>query len=173
MRRLIFAVLLLLVPDHAHAIKVGEKAPDFALTDVFGKAYSLASFTRPVLAVWYEGKASLEQNKWLKEQISELRKQGRLNDENYDGIGIANYQETAIPNALIDIFIKKEARTNKVRVLSDRDGRMRRIWGFRNGRSNVYLFDAQRRLVWRSSGPLTKVRAKQYLRLLLRMTRKR
>jgi hypothetical protein len=173
MRRFFPIALLLVAPGRAEAVNVGDKAPDFTLTDAFGKVYSLASFPKPIFEVWYEGKASLEQNKWLKERIYKLRAEGRLSDTRYDSIGIANYQETAIPNALIDIAVRMRSRKHGVRVLCDRDGRMMRLWGFRNGRSNIYVFDAQRRLIWKSSGPLTQKRAKQYLRMLLRLTRKR
>lgn len=171
MVRLILPALLIVVPGSAAAINVGEKVPDFALTDAFGKAYSLASFPKRIFEVWYEGKTSRGQNQWLKERIWKLRKKGRLSDSRYDAIGIANYQETAFPNALIDLIVRRQSNEHGVRVLCDRDGRMQRLWGFRNGRSNIYVLDGERRLIWKSSGPLSKVRAQQYLRLLLRLTR--
>jgi len=172
-RPLVALLLLCCAPKSAAALNVGDKAKDFTLSDAFGKVYTLASFKQPVLEVWYEGKASRYQNMWLKNRIRRLRAQGKLSDDRYDGVGIANYQETAIPNTLIDMIVRRRARKNGIRVLCDRDGRMQRLWGFRNGRSNIFLFDARRRLIWKSSGPLTRKRAKQYLRLLLRLTRKR
>ena len=161
------------IPTPAHALKVGDKAKAFTLKDANGKIYTLASFDKPIFEVWYEGKQSRFQNMWLKKRIWKLRASGRLHDSRYDSIGIANYQETAIPNFIINLAVKQRARQHGVRVLCDRDGRMMRLWGFRNGRSNIYVFDAERRLIWKSSGPLTKRRARHYLRMLLRLTRKR
>ena len=51
------------------------------------------------------------------------------------------------------------------------DGRMQRLWGFRNGRSNIYVFDAKRRLIWKSTGPLSRKRARQFIRMIRRLTR--
>lgn len=130
MRRLIPIALLLLAPGRATALEVGDKAKPFTLTDANGKTYTLASFKKPILEVWYEGKASRYQNMWLKKRIWKLRTQGRLSDDLYDGVGIANYQETAIPNAVINLVVKRRARKHGVRVLCDRDGRMMRLWGF-------------------------------------------
>lgn len=166
-------VVMVWAPATARAVNVGEKAKPFMLTDAHGKVYTLASFKKPILEVWYEGKSSRFQNMWLKKRIWKLRAAGRLHDSRYDSIGIANYQETAIPNVIIDIAVRRRARKHRVRVLCDRDGRMMRLWGFRQGRSNIYVFDAKRRLIWKSSGPLTKKRAKQYIRMLLRLTRKK
>jgi len=164
---------MLAAPGSARAMNVGDTAKAFTLTDAHGKKYTLASFKKPILEVWYEGKSSRFQNMWLKKRIWKLRAAGRLHDSRYDSIGIANYQETAIPNVIIDMAVRRRASQHGVRVLCDRDGRMMRLWGFRQGRSNIYVFDGQRRLIWKSSGPLTRKRAKQYLRMLLRLTRKK
>jgi hypothetical protein len=86
-------------------------------------------------------------------------------------IGIGNYRETAIPNFLIDLAVRSASKAEGVLVLCDRDARMQRLWGFRNGRSNIFVFDEERRLIWKSSGPLTKQRGRQFIRFILRVTR--
>jgi len=163
--------LFLLSPRNAAALNVGDKAKPFRLKDAFGKTYTLASFKKRIFTVWYEGKQSTGQNKWLQNRIRHLRKKGIITTRNYDSIGIANYQETAIPNAILDLAVRHYAKKDRVTVLVDRDGRMQRLWGFRNGRSNIYVFDKARRLIWKTSGPLTRKRARQFVRMIRRLTR--
>lgn len=154
------------------ALEVGETAKAFRLQGHNGKWYTLGSFKKRIFAIWYEGKNSTHQNKWLQDEIRKLRKAGIITKKNYDSIGIANYQETAIPNAIIDMFIRGAVEKNPgVLVLKDKDGTMQRLYGMRNGRSNIYVFDAKRRLIWKSSGPLSRRRAKQFIRLIRRITR--
>lgn len=163
--------LFLLVPRQAIALNPGDKAKPFRLQSAFGKTYTLASFKKRIFTVWYEGKVSTGQNKWLQGQIRQLRKKGLITKRHYDSIGIANYQETAIPNAILDVAVRYYAKKDNVTVLVDRDGRMQRLWGFRNGRSNIYVFDAKRRLIWKSTGPLSRKRARQFIRMIRRLTR--
>lgn len=156
----------------AQGLQVGDRATAFDLPDVHGKRYTFASFRhKRILEFWYEGKQSQDQNAWLKSRLRALRAKGRLTDRNYQAVGIANYVETAVPNLIIDLALRQILKRESTLVLCDRDGRMQRLWGFRNGRSNIYLFDGQRRLLWKSSGPLTRHRGRQFLRLVQRLTR--
>ena len=165
------SLLLLLVAPPAHALEVGEKAPDFLLTDVFGSRYTLASFKKRILSVWYEGPGSYKQNERLSFKLRDEKIAGRWPGPNMDSIGIANFQESAVPNAVLDLMIKREWKKSKALVLCDRDARMQRLWGFRNGRSNIYVLDASRTLIWKTSGPLDARRERQFLRFLQRITR--
>jgi len=163
--------LLLLGPNRAIALNVGDKAKPFRLKTAFGKTYTLQSFKKRIFTVWYEGKVSNGQNKWLQDRIRQLRKKGLITARHYDSIGIANYQETSIPNAILDVAVRYYSKKDRVTVLVDRDARMQRLWGFRNGRSNIYVFDRKRRLIWKSTGPLTRKRARQFIRMIRRLTR--
>jgi hypothetical protein len=164
-------VIFLIAPRPAAALKVGDKAKPFQLKDAFGKTHTLASFKKRIFTVWYEGKQSTNQNKWLHDRIRLLRKRGLITDRNYDSIGIANYQETAIPNAILDVAVRYHAKKDRVTILLDRDGRMQRLWGFRNGRCNIFVFNKERRLIWKATGPLTRKRARQFIRMIRRLTR--
>ncbi len=164
-------LFLTALPTSASALNPGDKAKDFRLKDVNGKVYTLKSFKKRIFTVWYEGKTSNGQNKWLQDQIRKLRKKGVITKRNYDSIGVANYQETAIPNAILDLAVRHYAQKDNALVLVDRDGRMQRLWGFRNGRSNIYVFNKDRRLIWKSTGPLTRKRAKQFIRMIRRLIR--
>lgn len=152
-------------------IGLGKKMPNFSLKDPTGKNYTLNSFKQPVLVVWYEGKNSVEQNRWIKDTVDKLEKAGTLSPRRYYNLGIANFQETAIPNFLIHLAIKKEQKKTGALILCDKNGKMMKLWGFRNGRSNIYVLDKNRVLRWRSSGPLNKTRGKQFIRFLIRLTK--
>lgn len=171
MKRIALALTILLAPSTAFALNPGDKATPFNLEDAKGKAYSLKDFREPVFVVWYEGKNSKEQNRWIKNKLKALRDGGKLTDKKYRSIGIANFQETAVPNVIIAAVIRSEIKKTGAIILCDRDGSMMRKWGFRNGRSNIYVFDKDRRLVWKTSGPLTQKRGNQLIRLILRLHR--
>ena len=170
-RILLVIALVALFAAPAAALEVGERAPDFSLPDVNGKVHTLGSFGKRIVAIWYEGKNSFHQNTWLNARLRALRDAGQLSYQNYQPMGIANYQETAVPNAVIDLLIGRESRRLGSLVLCDRTGVMMRTWGFRNGRSNIFVLDAERRLVWKSSGPLERRRAQQFIRFLQRSIR--
>lgn len=169
MIRMAAVLALVLTPTAAFALNPGDKATRFRLEDSQGKAHTLKSFPEPVFVVWYEGKNSKEQNRWIKDKLKELRDGGKLTDKKYRSIGIANFQETAVPNAIIAMVIRSEIKKTGAIILCDRDGGMMKNWGFRNGRSNIYVFDKNRTLVWKTSGPLDKRRGMQLIRLILRL----
>ena len=171
MTRIAAFLALVLVPTSAFALDPGDKATPFSLEDSQGKTYTLRSFPEAVFVVWYEGKNSKEQNRWIKDKLKSLRDAGKLTDKKYRSIGIANFQETAVPNAIIAMVIRKEIKKTGAIILCDRDGGMMKKWGFRNGRSNIYVFNKDRNLVWKTSGPLDKNRGMQLIRLVMRLHR--
>lgn len=173
MTRIALALCILLIPSAAMArgLKVGDKATNFSLKDSRGKTYTLASFKTNVFVAWYEGKNSKEQNRWIKDKLKAMRKAGKLKDATYTSIGIANFQETAVPNFIINMVIKSEIKKTGAIILCDRTGKMMKHWGFRNGRSNIYVFDKQRRLRWKTSGPLGKKIGNRLIRMIRRLQR--
>lgn len=172
-RALIVAVgvTLLGISSPAEAFKVGQKVSSFQLSDSSGKAYTLHSFRRKVLMVWYEGAKSKEQNRWLKDRLKKIYDTNRINQKLWESVGIANFQEHWISNAIINAMIRSEAKATGSLILCDRSGKMMKQWGFRNGRSNIYMLDKSRVLRWKTSGPLSRKRGQQLIRLLRRLTR--
>ncbi len=175
MPRLSILTLLLsaiAIPGTAHALEVGEKAPDFELSDAHGRTFRLSSFKRKILTVFYEGSTSRGQNAWLKAQYRQLRRSGKIDRRLVQTIAVANFKESALPDSVIRAAIR--FRTDKKKtVLLDEHGHLMRKWGLRNGRSNIYVFDQERRLVWKSTGPLTKAQARRFLRFLRRLAARR
>ena len=170
----IFMVLVVLIAPclaSGKNVKLGKKLPTFKLKDSKGKTYTLSSFKEPVLAIWYEGKNSKEQNRWLKKKLKKMFDKNIIPQKKFRSVGIANFQETAVPNFIINAVIKKESKETGAVILCDRKGKMMKKWGFRNGRSNIYILDKNRRLRWKSSGKLSKRRGKQLIRFILRLTR--
>lgn len=155
----------------ADKVKLGKKVPPLKLKDWAGKTYTLKSFKEPILAIWYEGKNSKEQNRWLKKKLKKMFDKKIIPRKKFRSVGIANFQETAIPNFLIARHIKKENKETGAIILCDREGEMMKKWGFRNGRSNIYILDKNRRLRWRTSGALSKKRGNQLIRLIMRLTK--
>ena len=173
MLRLLVIAAFLTASTPALAVKVGQKVPNFRLKDSKGKSYSLHSFKKKVLIFWYEGKNSKEQNRWLKKKLKKIF-DGNLKGikaKHWESVGIANFQETAVPNFLINMVIKSEIKKTGAIILCDRKGVMMKKWGFRNGRSNIFMVDKKRRLRWKTSGPLGKKAGKRFIRLLRRLTR--
>jgi predicted transcriptional regulator len=68
--------------------------------------------------------------------------------------------------------VKKAAKKTPALLLMDEDGRMQKKWGFRNGRSNIYVLDKKRRLRWRTSGKLSQKRGNQLIRFVYRLAKK-
>ena len=168
-----FVLVVLIAPCLASGkdVKLGKKVPPLKLKDSKGKTYTLASFKEPVLAIWYEGKNSKEQNRWLKKKLKKMFDKNIIPQKKFRSVGIANFQETAVPNFIVNAVIKKESKETGAIILCDRKGKMIKKWGFRNGRSNIYILDKNRRLRWKSSGKLSKRRGKQLIRFILRLTR--
>jgi len=175
MRRLFMLVslvpLAVLVPGTAAAVNVGDQATGLCLKDAQGRTHRLASFPKRILVVWYEGVRSRHQNQWVKRRLAELQRAGKLKVQNYESVGIANFHESALPGALIVAAIRQHSQRSSVRILLDRDGELRRAWGLHHGRSNIYVLDARRRVIWRSSGPLTRRRGRQLVRMIVRRSR--
>jgi len=155
----------------AQAFKVGQKAKSFRLQHANGKWYSLASFKKKVLLVWYEGAKSKEQNRWLKRKLLKVYDDGKIPQRYWESVGIANFQETAWPNAIIRVVIRKEQKRTRSPILWDQNGHMMARWGFRNGRSNIYVLDKNRRLRWKTSGPLSRKMGQRLIRLIRRLTK--
>ena len=170
LRTLIIAALLT-ASTPALAFKVGQKVSGFHLKDSKGTPYTLRSFKKKALMVWYEGKNSKEQNRWLKDKLKKIYDTNQIHSSKWESVGIANFQETAVPNFIINMVIKSEMKKTNSVILCDRTGEMMKSWGFRNGRSNIYMLDRNRVLRWKSSGPLTKRRGRQLIRLLRRLAR--
>lgn len=155
----------------AGAFKVGEKAKSFRLQHSNGKWYTLKSFKKKVLLVWYEGAKSKEQNRWLKNKLLKIYDAGKIPQRLWESVGIANFQETAWPNAIIRVVIRKEQKRTRSPILWDQNGHMMKRWGFRNGRSNIYVLDKNRRLRWKTSGPISRKMGRRLVRLIRRLTK--
>ena len=155
----------------AKKIQTGKKLPNFQLKTAFGKAYELKDFKEDVLVFFYEGKNTKKDNRWIKVKLTRMRKSGKINPKKMRLIGIVNFQEVPAPAALVRPFIRKEAKKTKALLLCDEDGGMQKKWGFRNGRSNIYVLDSKRRLRMRTSGKLSKKRGNQLIRFIYRLAR--
>lgn len=164
-------IIVLGFPSTAQAFKVGQKVTSFKLKHSNDKWYTLGSFKKKVLLVWYEGAKSKEQNRWLKNKLLKVYDTGKIPQKLWESVGIANFQETAWPNAIIRVVIRKEQKRTRSPILYDQTGHMMKKWGFRNGRSNIYVLDKSRRLRWKTSGPISRKMGRRLIRLIRRLTK--
>lgn len=171
MLRAMIVAFVLGASTPALAINVGQKAKSFRLKTWSKKAYTLSSFKKKVLMLWYEGGKSKEQNRWLKKKLKKIYDTNRIPQKHWESVGIANFQEHWVSNWIIRKMIAREARETGALILCDVTGFMRKHYGFRNGRSNIYMLDKHRILRWKTSGPLSRKRGRQLIRLLRRLTR--
>ena len=170
MLRLLTLAFVLTLATPAFAFEVGQKAPAWTLKDPNGKVYTLASFTKKVLIVWYEGAKSQEQNRSLKTELKDIYDTNKIASSKWVSVGIANMQEHWLANSIMMKIIATEQRKTNTLILCDPDGAMMKLYGFRNGRSNIWMLDKDRVLRWKTSGPLEKNRSAQLVRLLRRLT---
>ncbi len=150
-------------------IRIGNKMPEFKLDTPFGKTYRLKSFSEDVLVFFYEGRDTKDDNLWIKVELTRMRNRKDIDPKKMSLIGIVNFQEVTAPAALVRPHVRREAKKTKALMLSDEDGRMQKLWGFRNRRSNIYVLDSKRRLRWRTSGKLDKRRGEQLIRFVQRL----
>lgn len=153
-------------------VKIGKKVPNFKLESAFGKTYTLKSFSEPVLVFYYEGRDTRWDNQWIKERLGKMLKTKKIDPKKLRLIGIVNFQEVPAPAFLVRPHVKKAAKKTPALLLMDEDGRMQKKWGFRNGRSNIYVLDKKRRLRWRTSGKLSQKRGNQLIRFVYRLAKK-
>lgn len=170
MLRLLTLAFVLTLATPAFAFEVGQKAPAWTLKDPNGKVYTLNSFVKKVLIVWYEGAKSQEQNRSLKTELKSIYDTNKIASAKWESVGIANMQEHWLANSIMMKIIAKEQRVTGTLILCDPDGTMMKTYGFRNGRSNIWMLDKDRVLRWKTSGPLDKARSAQLVRLLRRLT---
>jgi predicted transcriptional regulator len=169
MLRLLTLASLLTLATPAFAFEVGQKAPAWTLKDPNGKVYQLKDFTKKVLIVWYEGANSQEQNRSLKTELKRIYDTNTIPSAKWVSVGIANMQEHWLANSIMMKLIAKEQRVTNTLILCDPDSSMQKLYGFRNGRSNIWMLDKDRVLRWKTSGPLDKARSAQLIRLLRRL----
>ncbi len=91
--------------------------------DSTGKTHWLTDYKEPVLMLVYAGKNTADTNVKAHDALKkdkELKKGGKYN-KLFRAFGIANYQETWVPNWIISMIIARKIRKYKVIIWNDKD----------------------------------------------------
>lgn len=137
----VFAVLLGSVPVFAEELQVGMQASDWSFKDAEGKIYSMASWEGRVLLINYVDPDESDLNDHFTDAMKKAKDDGRLTNENYKGIGIADCAATWKPNFAIRAIAGAKAKKYNTTILFDYDASLRKAWGLQKDTANVVLLD--------------------------------
>jgi predicted transcriptional regulator len=138
------AAILVAAPAMAEELKVGMKASDWSFPDADGKAFTMESWAGKVLCVTYVDPDESDLNEHFTDALKKAKDDGRLTDENYKGLGIADCAATWKPNVAIRAIAGNKAKKYKTVILFDTDASLRNAWGLAKDTSNVIILDKKR-----------------------------
>ena len=122
-------------------LKVGMKATDWSFKDSEGKIYTLDSWAGKVLLINYVDPDESDLNEHFTDAMKKAKDEGRLKEETYKGIGIADCAATWKPNFAIRAIAGRKAKKYKTTILFDYKGELRKDWGLKKDTSNIVLLD--------------------------------
>ena len=148
MKKIIFmlvaSMFLLGTPVLAGEIEVGTKASDWSFKDSDKKEFSMESWAGRVLMVNYVDPDESDLNEHFTDAMKKAKDDGRLNNVNYKGIGIADCAATWKPNFAIRAIAGKKAKKYKTVILFDYKAVLRTAWGLKKDTSNIIILDKNR-----------------------------
>jgi len=155
----IFLILILLIftcsaTFAAGPLQVGDTAPEWSFNDTDDQAFNMASWPNKVLLISYVDPDESDLNESFNEALQAARKDGRLLDADYLGIGILDCKATWKPNKVIRIMAGKKAKKYKRTILFDYTAKLRESWGLKKDSSNVILLDKNRVVKYISRGKI-------------------
>jgi len=141
---IVFALTLAALPVLAADLQVGMKATDWRFEDADGNSYTMDRWAGKVLLVTYVDPDESDLNEHFTEAMKKAKEEGRLKQEHYKGIGIADCAATWKPDFLIRAIAGAKANKYNTVILFDYDGVLRQAWGLKKDTSNVVLLDKNR-----------------------------
>ena len=112
--------------------------------DADGKIFSMDSWAGKVLLVNYVDPDASDLNEHFTDAMKKAKDDGRLKDETYKGIGIADCAATWKPNFAIRAIAARKAKKYKTIILFDYDAVLRNSWGLAKDTANMILLDKNR-----------------------------
>ncbi len=140
----VFVVLIGSMTALAEELQVGMPASDWSFEDADGKTYSMASWEGKVLLINYVDPDAADLNEHFTDAMKKAKEAGRLTDEHYKGIGIADCAATWKPNFAIRSIAGRKAKKYNTTILFDYDGSLRKAWGLQKDSANAVLLDKDR-----------------------------
>ena len=148
MKKIVFVLsavgLFLTQAVFAEELKVGMQASDWSFKDAKGNIYTMESWSGKVLLVNYVDPDKKDLNEHFTDAMKKAKDEGRLTDENYKGIGIADCAATWKPNFAIRAIASRKAKKYKTTILFDYKAALREAWGLKKDTANAILLDKNR-----------------------------
>jgi predicted transcriptional regulator len=130
-------------PSTAADLAVGMAAPDMGFEDSDGRVHRLDRWRGKVLLVNYTDPDEADLNEHFTDAMKRAKDEGRLTDERYKGIGIADCEATWKPNMLIRAIAGQKAKKYNTVILFDERAALRQAWGLARDTANAVLLDRE------------------------------
>jgi len=137
-------LLFLTAAGHADGVVVGQKATDWSFADANDNMFTMETWAGKVLLVNYVDPDESDINEHFNDAMKKAKDGGRLKEETYKGIGIADCAATWKPNFAIRAIAGDKAKKFKTVILFDYDAVLRNAWGLEKDTGNVILLDKDR-----------------------------
>ncbi len=148
MKRMFFvlaAVFLMLgTSAQAEELKADMQASNWSFPDADGKAFTMDSWAGKVLVVNYVDPDESDLNEHFTDALKKAKDDGRLKEETYKGIGIADCAATWKPDFAIRAIAGRKAKKYNTVILFDYDASLRNAWGLAKDTANVVVVDKNR-----------------------------
>ncbi|MBW2607046.1 MAG: hypothetical protein JRD05_05355 [Deltaproteobacteria bacterium] len=143
---ILFVAVIFLLSTQALAgeLEVGTKASDWSFKDSNKKEFTMESWAGKVLMINYVDPDESDLNEHFSDTMKKAKDDGRLNDANYKGMGIADCAATWKPNFAIRAIAGKKAKKFKTVILFDYKATLRTAWGLKKDTSNIIILDKNR-----------------------------
>ncbi len=150
MRRGALTVLVTLfftaLPAVAGQLEVGSQASDWTFADADKKEFTMDSWAGKVLLINYVDPDESDLNEHFTDAMKKAKDEGRLKEQTYKGIGIADCAATWKPDFAIRAIAGRKAKKYNTTILFDYDARLRSDWGLQKDTSNIILLDKNRKV---------------------------
>jgi predicted transcriptional regulator len=143
---LLVTVLFTALPVWAGPLEVGSQASDWRFVDADKNEFTMASWAGKVLLINYVDPDESDLNEHFTDAMKKAKDEGRLKEETYKGIGIADCAATWKPNFAIRAIAGRKAKKYNTTILFDYDAELREAWGLKKDTSNIILLDKNRKV---------------------------
>ena len=148
MKKLFFVLMGVLMftvpPAFSEELQIGMGASDWSFEDAQHTVFTMESWAGKVLLVNYVDPDEADINEHFTEAVKKALDEGRLSNETYKGIGIADCAATWKPNFLIRKIAGKKAEKYNTTILFDYNAQLRTAWGLAKDTGNAVLLDKGR-----------------------------
>jgi predicted transcriptional regulator len=143
------------------SIKVGSKVGNVRIRDSDDEPSWIPGLGRKVVTIFYTDPDVKDQN----DPFADKLKAAKLPKKYYQGIGIANLEDTWKPDSLIRVFVRSKEKKYKSTILTDPEHILKKRWGLRNcnEKSVVIVIGVDRKVYYMKYGKLNVIeRAKAF-----------